>query len=229
VVRLCPVSCRRFNENLKLSSESLIEDSSRLHLEFCSWLSWFWRHHPVKLCLGIKPSVRLWWSWKHCIESSAIMNRCLYMCYQWCVADIREIHQMSSGSQNHRSGQVGRDLKDHESPAPLPPAGLPTSTFNIAPGCPGPHPTSPWTPPGMGHLSNLFQHLTTLIVKNFSLTSNLNLPSFNLKPFPLVLLLSTLSKSWKLNFNQTLKLHAIILHSQLTSSAARTANRLGMS
>jgi len=36
----------------------------------------------------------------------------------------------------------------------------------------------------------LFQHLTTLIVKNFPLTSNLNLPSFNLKP--LVLLLPTL-------------------------------------
>jgi len=42
----------------------------------------------------------------------------------------------------------------------------------------------------------LFQHLTTLTVKNFPLISNLNLPSFNLKPFPLVLLSSTLSKIW---------------------------------
>jgi len=42
----------------------------------------------------------------------------------------------------------------------------------------------------------LFQHLTTLSVKTFPLTSNLNLLSFNFKPFPLVLLLSTLSKSW---------------------------------
>uniref|UniRef100_A0A669QQB0 Ankyrin repeat domain 61 n=1 Tax=Phasianus colchicus TaxID=9054 RepID=A0A669QQB0_PHACC len=33
----------------------------------------------------------------------------------------------------------------------------------------------------------LFQHLTTLSVKNFPLMSNLNLPSLNLKPFPLVL------------------------------------------
>uniref|UniRef100_A0A8C2TJU2 Transmembrane protein 199 n=1 Tax=Coturnix japonica TaxID=93934 RepID=A0A8C2TJU2_COTJA len=33
-------------------------------------------------------------------------------------------------------------------------------------------------------LRNLFQGLTTLLVKNFPLTSNLNLPSFNLKPFP---------------------------------------------
>ena len=45
-------------------------------------------------------------------------------------------------------------------------------------------------------LGSLFQHLTTLLVKNFPLTSNLNLPSFNLKLFPLVLLLSTLSKSF---------------------------------
>uniref|UniRef100_A0A8C2Y8F8 Ankyrin repeat and sterile alpha motif domain containing 1B n=1 Tax=Coturnix japonica TaxID=93934 RepID=A0A8C2Y8F8_COTJA len=44
-------------------------------------------------------------------------------------------------------------------------------------------------------LGSLFQDLTTLLVKNFPLTSNLNLPSFNLKPFPRVLLLSALSKS----------------------------------
>jgi len=41
----------------------------------------------------------------------------------------------------------------------------------------------------------LFQHLITLIVENFPLTPNLNLPSLNLKQFPLVLLLSTLSQS----------------------------------
>jgi len=44
-------------------------------------------------------------------------------------------------------------------------------------------------------LGSLFQHLTTLIEKNFPLMSKLNLPSFNLKPFPLVLLLPTLVKS----------------------------------
>jgi len=33
----------------------------------------------------------------------------------------------------------------------------------------------------------LFQRLTTLIGKNFPLTSNLNLPSFNLKSFPYVI------------------------------------------
>ena len=58
--------------------------------------------------------------------------------------------------------------------------------------------------PGLEHLQGwgihtlsgqLFQHLTTLIVKNFPLTSNLHLPSFNFNPFPLVLLLSALSKS----------------------------------
>jgi len=39
--------------------------------------------------------------------------------------------------------QVGRDLKDYEAPTPLPQAGLPNSTFNTSPGCPGSHPTSP--------------------------------------------------------------------------------------
>ena len=54
-------------------------------------------------------------------------------------------------SQNRRMAWVGRDLKDRESPDPLPEAGPPTSISNTRPGCPGPHPTWPWTPPGMGH------------------------------------------------------------------------------
>ena len=42
-----------------------------------------------------------------------------------------------------------------------------------------------WT--GIHSLSGqLFQHLTTLIAKNFPLTSNLYLPFLNLKLFPLV-------------------------------------------
>ena len=42
-----------------------------------------------------------------------------------------------------------------------------------------------WT--GIHSLSGqLLQHLTTVIVKNFPLPSNLNLPSLNLKLFPLV-------------------------------------------
>ena len=45
-------------------------------------------------------------------------------------------------------------------------------------------------------LGSLFQHLTTLLEKNFFLTSNLNLPSFSLKPFPLLLSPSTCVKSW---------------------------------
>ena len=43
-------------------------------------------------------------------------------------------------SQNHRIARVGRDLKDHESPTPLPHAGPPTIPPNARPGCPGPHP-----------------------------------------------------------------------------------------
>ena len=43
--------------------------------------------------------------------------------------------------------------------------------------------------------SYLFQCFTTLMVKSFFLVSNLNLPSFSLKTFPLVLSLHTLVKS----------------------------------
>ena len=44
-------------------------------------------------------------------------------------------------------------------------------------------------------LGNLFHCVTTLCVKNFLLISNLNLPCLSLKPFPLVLSLSTLVNS----------------------------------
>ena len=63
---------------------------------------------------------------------------------------------------------------------PHPQAGLPTSRDEAS----------------TASLGSPFHHLTTLIVKNFPLTSNLNLPSFDLKPFPLVLILATLLKSW---------------------------------
>jgi len=53
--------------------------------------------------------------------------------------------------QNHRMARVGRDLKDHEAPTAPPQAGPPTSIFNSRAGCPGPHPTWPWTPAGTGH------------------------------------------------------------------------------
>jgi len=43
-------------------------------------------------------------------------------------------------------------------------------------------------------LGNLCQGLTTLTVKNFFLISNLNLPSFHLKPLPFVLSLHHLLK-----------------------------------
>jgi len=44
-------------------------------------------------------------------------------------------------------------------------------------------------------LENLCQCLITLRAKNFFLVSNLNLPSFSLKPSPLVLSLHALVKS----------------------------------
>ena len=69
---------------------------------------------------------------KQCLHAGSIV--CIHLC-----------------EENHRMAWVGRDLKDHESPTLLPQAGPPASTFNTRPGCPGPHPTWPWTPPGMRH------------------------------------------------------------------------------
>jgi len=48
--------------------------------------------------------------------------------------------------QNHRMVSVGRDLKDHRVPSPLPWAG----TSSTRPGCSELHPTWPWTLPGRG-------------------------------------------------------------------------------
>jgi len=86
----------------------------------------------------------------------------------------------------HRLAWDGRDC---DAPTPPPQAGPPTSTFNTSPGCPN--------QPGLEHLQGwmghpqlsgqLFQHLTTLIVKSFRLDVRGNLPSFNLRPFRLAL------------------------------------------
>ena len=57
----------------------------------------------------------------------------------------------------HRMASVGRDFKDHLVPTSLLWAGLPTTKSPTSSGCPEPHPTWPWTPPGTGHLQPLFQ------------------------------------------------------------------------
>jgi len=55
----------------------------------------------------------------------------------------------TAASQNHRTAWGGRDLKDHEAPTPPLQVGPPMPVSNSRPGCPGPHPTWPCTPPGM--------------------------------------------------------------------------------
>ena len=73
-------------------------------------------------------------------------------------------------------------------------------------GCSERCPTSCWMFLGMGHLptslGNLCQCFTTLIVKNIFLTSSLNLPSFSLKPLPLVLSQQALLKCLSPSFLQ---------------------------
>ena len=88
---------------------------------------------------------------------------------------------------NHRMGQVGGDLKIINPPAGeqgwQPPDRLPRAPFNLALNAfrDGTSTTS---------MGSLFKCLTTLWVPHFFLTSSLNLSSFSLKPFPLVLSLS---------------------------------------
>jgi len=53
--------------------------------------------------------------------------------------------------ESSQNSWVGRDLSDHAAPTPLLHTGLSTSISNTRPGCPGPHPTWPWTRPQMGH------------------------------------------------------------------------------
>ena len=80
---------------------------------------------------------------------------------------------------------VGRDLKDH----PVPPPALGRDPLPPAQGAPSP--VQPGLEPCQGGGSHSFsgqsgQGLTTLMGKDFFLTSNLNLPSFSLKPSPSV-------------------------------------------
>lgn len=93
---------------------------------------------------------------------------------------------------------VERDLSDHQIPSPLPQAGLPATRSNT-------RSDFPWAPqPRLEHLQGWgIYNLTGKPVpaphhslsKNCPLTSNLNLPFFSLKPFPLVLSLSNNVKS----------------------------------
>ena len=83
---------------------------------------------------------------------------------------------------------VATDHNDHLVSTPLPRTGSPTTRS----GCSKPHPAWPWMHPGRGQpqstLSNLFQCFITLCVKKVLLCHSL-------KPFPLVLSLSTLINS----------------------------------
>ena len=75
-------------------------------------------------------------------------------------------------SQNHRMAWLGRDLKAHLS-QPLPWAGLmPTSS-----GCPGPHPTWPWAPPGMWMLPK--QKSRTFFLQSSNLSWCYSSPELN--------------------------------------------------
>ena len=131
---------------------------------------------------------------------------------EWCMKTMPARGTWSSFLSAYIMARVGRDLKDHETPT-SPAAGRPTN-LHISD-----QPRLPRAPSNLAFNTStdgrgihsfsgqLFQHLSTLCVNYFPLTSNLNLPSFNFKPFPLVLLLSTLSKSWLWELFEAFCLH----------------------
>ena len=96
-------------------------------------------------------------------------------------------------SQNHRMAWVEKDHTDHLVSTPLLCSGSPTARLGSVPRAAsslalnasrdGASTTS---------LGNVFQCITALSSKHFLLLSNLNLSCLSLKPFPLVLSLSTL-------------------------------------
>ena len=96
--------------------------------------------------------------------------------------------------QNHRTVWVGRDLIGHLVQRPA--MGRDTFhytrllkvPFNLAL-------NASRQGTSTASLGNLFQCLTTLIVKTLFITSNINQPSFSLKPLPLVLSLHALVQS----------------------------------
>ena len=101
-------------------------------------------------------------------------------------SNIKSLHRIMSHPQN------GLGWKGHYrplSPTPCHGLGAPHQLRLLRS-----HPTWPWAPPTPSS-GQQCQCLTSLIVKEFLLTSNLNLPSSSLKPFLLILLLSDHVKS----------------------------------
>lgn len=98
---------------------------------------------------------------------------------------------------------VARDIKDHRAPKPRLWAGtLPLDQVAQRPIYPGLEHYQDW---GIHFTGQLVLCLTDLTVKNYFLISNLNLLSFRLKPFPLVLSVNALKKSpspsfWQASF-----------------------------
>lgn len=88
---------------------------------------------------------------------------------------------------------VARDIKDHRAPKPRLWAGtLPLDQVAQRPIHPGLEHYQDW---GIHFTGQLVLCLSNLTVKNYFLISNLNLLSFRLKPFPIVLSVNALKKS----------------------------------
>ena len=123
-------------------------------------------HHQSRSCKGLSFYVctSLIQGWNKCILSIT----CSRLPGSWRFYQQGEVQRSYWATQPHRiiESQNGLGWKGPQgswSSNPPPKAGPPTSTFNTRPGCPGPHPTWPWTPPGMEH-QGWGSHLSLLLL-----------------------------------------------------------------
>ena len=71
------------------------------------------------------------------------------------------LHKRKHSFIESQNSWAGRNPKDHLVPTLLSQAGPPTSRSGTRSGCPGPHPTWAWTPPGMEHPQPLWSACAT--------------------------------------------------------------------
>ena len=136
-------------------------------------------HRQVKV-QGLKVNTLVAWT---CMKNTECWQDCLlcFFLFQILAPNYSQVNKES----NHRMISAVRDLKDHLVPVSLPLEGKPSTRSY----CSKPHPTFHRTLLGNEastvSLCNLSYCFTIPIMNNFFLMSDLNVPSFSLKPFVL--------------------------------------------
>ena len=160
---LCCTYPPEFLSHILLSSFLSHDSFFILPLEVCPGTTCLWQDSKEGQKMKAQPQ---WGQWQH-FQISWILSEknqrflkavgvrskitLWYLAYNSrCHVQKNELKKPANGLRllgNHRMVWVGRDLKHHLVPTPLPWAG----TLSTRPGCSELHPTWPWTLPGRGH------------------------------------------------------------------------------